>query len=348
MTYTKNPNHFHDCYKLGEKIGEGAYSIVRNGTAIGATATANGGSNNANNTTYAIKCIDKGKVREKDLHTIYSEVSILQQLQHQHIIRLHDFFDEQQEQQQEAKKEERYFYLVMEKMTGGELFDRIVQKAFYNENEARNVCKIMLSALQFMHSKGIAHRDLKPENLLLVNQGNDYFIKIADFGFAKRCDENANNGMGDLKTALGTPSYVAPEILNSKPYNTKVDMWCVGVILYILLGGYPPFIENNEKKLFYMIRKCKYEFHDQYFNHVSDDAKNLISALIELDPKKRLSANHALENKWICSDDDTLVQMDLSGVNLSKLKKFNAKRKVRAAVYSLTAVNRLTSILSGK
>ena len=155
-------------------------------------------------------------------------------------------------------------------------------------------------------------------------------------GFAKRCDDNANNGMGNLITQLGTPTYVAPEIISSerKPYGTKADMWSVGVILYILLGGYPPFIADNNEKLFPMITNCEYEFHDNYFNHVSDDGKQLISALIEVDPKKRLSANLALKNKWICSDDDTLVNLDLSGVNFGKLKQFNAKRKVPTAVYS--------------
>jgi calcium/calmodulin-dependent protein kinase I len=124
-------------------------------------------------------------------------------------------------------------------------------------------------------------------------------------------------------------------------------MWCVGIILYILLGGYPPFIENDQRELFRKICNGEYEFHDEYFHRVSDDAKNLISSLIEINPKKRFSAKRALEDEWIRCDDDELVKKDLSGANFSKLKQFNAKKKVRAAVLSLTAVNRFNSLLCG-
>ena len=132
--------------------------------------------NNSINTTYAIKKISKEKLREEDVKSIYDEVAILQHLNHPHIIRLHDFFDEDQ-----------FYYLVMERVTGGELFDRIIERQYYNENEARKVCKILLDAVAYMHNQGIAHRDLKPENLLLVEKGNDSLIKIADFGMWTYC-----------------------------------------------------------------------------------------------------------------------------------------------------------------
>lgn len=230
------------------------------------------------------------------------------------------------------------YYLVLEHMSGGELFDRIVAKAYYNEKEARDVCKILLEAVAYCHSNNVAHRDLKPENLLLVSQSDDNKVKIADFGFAKRVLKP-----NSLSTQCGTPGYVAPEILQALPYDTKADMWSVGVILYILLGGYPPFIENNQRLLFRKIKKGQYEFHEEYWGSVSKEAKNLISSLLCLDPNTRLSAKEALKNKWILSDAATLEGKDL-GANLAEFKKFNAKRKFKAAVKSVIAINKLTSL----
>ena len=109
--------------------------------------------------------------------------------------------------------------------------------------------------------------------------------------------------MGDLKTVCGTPTYMSPEIVNRLPYGTKSDMWSVGILLYILLGGYPPFIDDDQAELFRKISNCDYEFYPEEFNKVSDDAKDLISSLLEVNPKKRLSAREALDDLWICSDD---------------------------------------------
>merc|ERR1712071_420659 len=173
---------------------------------------------------------------------------------------------------------------------GGELFDRIVQKAFYNEKEARDVCKILLEALAYCHSKKVAHRDLKPENLLLVSVDDDHELKLADFGFAKKCPKEKC-----LHTQCGTPGYVAPEILSGVAYDTQADIWSLGVIVYILLGGYPPFIEQNQRELFRKIRKGQYEFHEEYWGQVSDDAKNLIRQLLTVQPSKRYDANGAIK-----------------------------------------------------
>ena len=137
--------------------------------------------------------------------------------------------------------------------------------------------------------------------------------------------------------------YVAPEILEGLPYDTKADMWSVGVILYILLGGYPPFIEKNQRDLFRKIRRGEYEFHDEYWGAVSQDAKSLISSLLTVDPKKRLGAEDALRNNWIMGDDAELAKKDL-GANLEEFKKFNAKRKFKAAVNSVIIVNKLSSL----
>jgi serine/threonine protein kinase len=230
------------------------------------------------------------------------------------------------------------YYLVMERMSGGELFDRIVAKAYYNEKEARDTCKIVLEAVCYCHDERVAHRDLKPENLLLVSEEDDSAVKIADFGFAKRVAEP-----NSLTTQCGTPGYVAPEILEGTPYDERADMWSVGVILYILLGGYPPFIESTQRDLFRKIRKGDYEFHEEYWGTVSIEAKDLIRSLLKVDCCARLTAKEALRNQWIQGDDAKLANRDL-GANLDKLRNFNAKRKLRAAVSAVVAANKLKNL----
>jgi len=277
--------------------------------------------------TYAVKCVNRKKLTEEDEAALLDEVSILTEMKHLHIIRLYDFF-----------KESSTYYLVMEEMDGGELFDRIVAKAYYNEKEARDTCKILISAVGYMHKNNVAHRDLKPENLLLVSKNDDSQVKIADFGFAKKVYEE-----NTLSTQCGTPGYVAPEILEGLKYDQRADMWSVGVILYILLGGYPPFIENTQRELFRKIKRGDYEFHDEYWGTVSTEARDLISSLLTVDPKKRLDANEALMNPWIRGDADSLAKKGLDK-NLESLKRFNAKRKFKAAVSTVVAVNKLNSL----
>ena len=145
---------------------------------------------------------------------------------------------------------------------GGELFDKIVSKTFYSEREARDVVFTLLSSIEYCHNRDIVHRDLKPENLLLASTTDDAAIKLADFGFAAKAVGNS------LKTQCGTPGYVAPEILNNVPHGKPVDMWSIGVICYILLGGYPPFHDENQKNLFRLIKNAKYEFHPGMYAYI--------------------------------------------------------------------------------
>merc|ERR1712176_1298516 len=174
----------------------------------------------------------------------------------------------------------------------------------------------------------------------LLSENDDSAVKIADFGFAKRVYEH-----NSLKTQCGTPGYVAPEILEGTPYDERADMWSVGVILYILLGGYPPFIESTQRELFRKIKRGDYEFHEEYWGTASKEARNLIKSLLCVDPKKRLTAQQALENPWIRGDADSLAKNDL-GKNLQSLKRFNAKRKFKAAVSTVVAVNKLNYLSS--
>jgi len=313
---SKSGKRFDELYRLKGVLGTGAFSTVREGYH-----------RSNRSISYAVKCVNRKKLSEEDEAALLDEVDILMEMKHPHIIRLYDFFTEPST-----------YYLVMEQMSGGELFDRIVAKAYYNEKEARDTCKILLEAVEHMHKNHVAHRDLKPENLLLHSKEDDSAVKIADFGFAKKVYEE-----NSLTTQCGTPGYVAPEILEGTPYDQRADMWSVGVILYILLGGYPPFIESTQRDLFRKIRRGEYEFHEEYWGTVSREAKDLISSLLTVKASKRLNAPQALENSWIRGDDASLAKKGLDK-NLKEFKKFNAKRKFKAAVSTIMAVNKLNAL----
>jgi len=306
---------FNEVYKLGKQLGEGAFSVVKEGKK------------RQTDESYAIKIVTKAKLSKEDEIALKDEIDVLRDFNSKHIIHLYDVFEEPD-----------HYYMVTEKMTGGELFDRIVQKSYYNEQEARDTCEILLQAIHYCHQRKVAHRDLKPENLLLTSESDDSDIKLADFGFAKKVKTPKS-----LLTQCGTPGYVASEILEGKPYDTQADMWSIGVIAYILLGGYPPFIENNQRTLFRKIRKGQYEFHEEYWGQVSEGAKDLIRNLLVVDPDKRYTSENALQNKWIGADASTLASLDL-GTNLAALKKFNAKRKFKAAVSTVMAANKMHSL----
>ena len=188
---------------------------------------------------------------------------------------------------------------------------------------------------------GLLHVDcyVSPVSGLHQSNDNDSNIKIADFGFAKKVKKP-----NSLTTQCGTPGYVAPEILEGKPYDTQADMWSLGVIVYILLGGYPPFIEQNQRDLFRKIRKGQYKFHEEYWGQVSMDAKTLIRNLLTVSPAERRTAKDVLtSDTWMKAGDDVLAEQDL-GVNLAEFKRFNAKRKFKAAVKTVMATQKLTSL----
>ena len=187
----------------------------------------------------------------------------------------------------------------------------------------------------------ISRHGVTPVFLIAIrfqSESDDSDIKIADFGFAKKVHKP-----NSLTTQCGTPGYVAPEILEGKPYDTQADMWSLGVIVYILLGGYPPFIEQNQKELFRKIRKGQYEFHEEYWGQVSKEAKDLISKLLTVAPDKRFDAEVAIRDKWIGASAAALAGKDL-GKSLKEFKKFNAKRKFKAAVKTVVAANKFQSL----
>ncbi|KAE8897273.1 hypothetical protein PF005_g6486 [Phytophthora fragariae] len=303
---TTNPNSFEEQYSLGKVIGSGTFSVVR--IAI----------HKPTGQRYAIKCIKRDGLVAEDIEALTTEVAILKQMNHPNIMILHDFF-----------VEEKFYYLVTEYMEGGELFDRIVEKSYYNEREARDLVKLLLEAIKYCHDTNIVHRDLKPENLLLTSRDDDASIKLADFGFAKRIEFDSEG----LVTACGTPGYVAPEILEGKPYGKTVDIWSIGVITYILLCGYPPFHDDNHNALFKKIKKGKFQFDSPYWDHVSDDAKDLISQMLIVDPEKRATVDQLLTHRWVTGTEVATVQLTSA---LEELRRFNARRKFKAAVSTVS------------
>merc|ERR1712073_288940 len=184
--------------------------------------------------------------------------------------------------------------LVLELLAGGELFESVVKKRCYTETEAANVIRQVARACQYMHQRGVIHRDLKPENLVYLDEGNTQ-ICVTDFGLAKF----VNYEGGLMKTACGTPGYVAPEILKQKQYDSQVDLWSIGVILYILLCGFPPFVEKNLRGLYRVIRKGQYSFPDPFWEKVSPEAKDCVKKLLVVDPDKRLTATQLLKHPWV-------------------------------------------------
>jgi len=306
-------------YELGKALGSGNFAVVKL-----ATNKQHGKGTNNIPEQVAIKVIDKAKV--EDMNDIQREIEVMEMLDHPHVIKLFEIYDE-------PKK----MMLVMELVTGGELFDRIVAKGSYTEADAAEVIKTLCSALAYMHEKKVVHRDLKPENILYANDRDDAPIKVADFGLAR-----VVSGKEMMKTACGTPGYVAPEVLKNKGYDSgAVDMWSTGVILYILLCGFPPFYEEELPALFEQILHARYDFPSPWWDNVSKEAKAMVSGLLTIDPKQRLTAEAVLKMPWVTGNAPTT---ELGGAKTA-LKKYNASRKLKKAAMGLMAQNRMAKLL---
>lgn len=273
---------FKRLYKLGDKLGQGAFSIVKEGT------------HRQSGKKFAIKIVNKYRLNEEDAKALQIEIALLKEIHHRNILEMYDVFD---------APSDDYCYIVTEKIDGGSLYDRIKQKGRYNETDGKLACRTIFEAIAYTHKHDIAHRDLKLENLLMMTQSNDHDIKVIDFGFAKKVTTASG-----LKTFIGTPGYVAPCILQGVGYGTKADVWSLGVILYCMLGGYPPFRDNNRQKLFQKIIHGQYEFHESKWADVSEEAKGLIRLLLTIDPAQRMTAREALEHPWMKVAENNVVE----------------------------------------
>jgi calcium/calmodulin-dependent protein kinase I len=276
---------------------------------------------------YAAKRVSRKDLHPSDAVALHDEIAALQQVTDcEHIVKLYDVYDEPD-----------FTFLVLECMKGGDLIDRIIEKRHYTEFDAKEVTRKLIMGVAYCHEKKIANRNLKPENLLLKT-GSDTDVKISDFGYAKTV-----TFPNSLRTQCGTEGYVAPEILEHRPaYDVQCDMWSLGVIIYIVLGGYRPFRGEGEEVM-KQIRYGEYKFHKRYWSHVSDDAKNLISRMLTVDREKRITAEEALSSSWIEADEDSLGA-ELSS-NMQDMKALrNAKRKIKGVVNTIIASNKLQNI----
>lgn len=282
-----------DKYAVGKELGRGGFSVVKEGTPI------------AGGQKVAIKIIKKNDAGEDDLNLLQREIDIMSKLHHKNIIQLIEVFEDSES-----------IYLILELVTGGELFDQIVSRGSYSERDAAAICKQILEAVHYMHTNGIAHRDLKPENLLVSGPDNEQ-IKVTDFGLSK------DFGEATLSTSCGTPDYVAPEVLRGAPYDNSVDIWSIGVITYILLCGFPPFYGNSDQEIFEKILKAEYDFPADSWDPVSDDAKDFIKSILILNAAKRPTAAEALQHPWMIGNAPS---SSLQTFKKDDLAKYNAKR----------------------
>uniref|UniRef100_A0A3Q2XC50 calcium/calmodulin-dependent protein kinase n=1 Tax=Hippocampus comes TaxID=109280 RepID=A0A3Q2XC50_HIPCM len=292
---------FTDEYQLFEELGKGAFSVVRRCVKI------------SSGQEYAAKIINTKKLSARDHQKLEREARICRLLKHPNIVRLHD-----------SISEEGFHYLVFDLVTGGELFEDIVAREYYSEADASHCIQQILESVHHCHVNGIVHRDLKPENLLLASKLKGAAVKLADFGLAIEVQGDQQAWFG----FAGTPGYLSPEVLRKDPYGKPVDMWACGVILYILLVGYPPFWDEDQHRLYQQIKAGAYDFPSPEWDTVTPEAKDLINKMLTINPSKRITASEALKHPWICQRS-TVASMMHRQETVECLKKFNARRKLK-------------------
>uniref|UniRef100_A0A7N6C3Q2 calcium/calmodulin-dependent protein kinase n=1 Tax=Anabas testudineus TaxID=64144 RepID=A0A7N6C3Q2_ANATE len=270
---TTTCTRFTDEYQLYEELGKGAFSVVRRCVKL------------CTGQEYAAKIINTKKLSARDHQKLEREARICRLLKHPNIVRLHD-----------SISEEGFHYLLFDLVTGGELFEDIVAREYYSEADASHCIHQILESVHHIHQHDIVHRDLKPENLLLASKCKNAAVKLADFGLAIEVQGDQQAWFG----FAGTPGYLSPEVLRKEAYGKPVDIWACGVILYILLVGYPPFWDEDQHKLYQQIKAGAYDFPSPEWDTVTPEAKNLINQMLTINPAKRITAQEALKHPWVC------------------------------------------------
>ncbi|KAM4576337.1 calcium/calmodulin-dependent protein kinase (CaM kinase) II beta 1 isoform 24-T24 [Odontesthes bonariensis] len=307
---------FTDEYQLYEELGKGAFSVVRRCVKL------------STGQEYAAKIINTKKLSARDHQKLEREARICRLLKHPNIVRLHD-----------SISEEGFHYLLFDLVTGGELFEDIVAREYYSEADASHCIQQILEAVLHCHQMGVVHRDLKPENLLLASKCKNAAVKLADFGLAIEVQGDQQAWFG----FAGTPGYLSPEVLRKEAYGKPVDIWACGVILYILLVGYPPFWDEDQHKLYQQIKAGAYDFPSPEWDTVTPEAKNLINQMLTINPAKRITAQEALKHPWVCQRS-TVASMMHRQETVECLKKFNARRKLKGAILTTMLVSRNFSV----
>eukprot|EP00051_Salpingoeca_urceolata_P019977 m.295733 g.295733 ORF g.295733 m.295733 type:complete len:321 (+) comp19516_c1_seq9:94-1056(+) len=299
-----------DKYELLEQLGTGAFSTVVRGVE------------KTTSQQVAVKIIDKKKIAGKE-DALESEVTVMRMLNHSNIVQLLEIFESP-----------RRFCIVLDLVTGGELFDRIVDRGTYTEKDASELMRQVLGAVEYMHSRNIVHRDLKPENLLYHSPSADSKIMISDFGLARVLREGET-----VSDPCGTPGYVAPEVLKRKPYSYPADCWSLGVICYILLCGYPPFYDDDDDVLFEQIMRGDFEYDSPYWDDISTSAKDFITKFMTMQPSRRMTAAQALQHEWIAGT--TAKSIDIHASVAENIKKNFARGRWKKAINLQIALKRM-------
>ncbi|KAI0564723.1 Serine/threonine protein kinase [Gracilaria domingensis] len=302
-----------DAYHVGRQLGRGCFAKVFKAIR------------KCDNKSVAIKVIEKKRLDDETSDLLHNELRILQAVsEHPGIVTLID-----------SHETDTHMFFIMEYVDGGPLLDRIVSRGSLSENDARILLRTLLLTLRFLSELGCVHRDIKPENILVDNHSKQWPIKLTDFGLSEKMQPDQL-----LTDAIGTPLFVAPEILKGNGYDCACDMWSLGVVMYIVLCGYPPFpIYDNPQMLTAAIVNGNYSFPVGEWTHVSVDAKTVVSAMLQVDPEKRLTPAQALAHPWIRMSQST------SDLPNSKLKSFNARRKLKAGVMAVRTTFGLRNIL---
>ncbi|KAH7106896.1 Pkinase-domain-containing protein [Auriculariales sp. MPI-PUGE-AT-0066] len=309
-------------YRTGKTLGSGTYAVVKEAVHI------------KTGKYFACKVINK-KLMEGREHMVRNEIAVLKKVSsgHRNIVTLHDYFETAHN-----------LYLVFDLCTGGELFDRICAKGNYYEQDAADLVRTIMKAVQHIHSSGIVHRDLKPENLLFRSPAEDADIMIADFGLSRVMDEEKFKQLTEI---CGTPGYMAPEIFRKTGHGKPVDVWAMGVITYFLLCGYTPFDRDTQQEEMEAILAGDYRFEPkEYWQNVSEAARDFVRTLLTQDPSKRPTAQQALEHPWLASLEPHFVTDSVGAPKdlLPGIKEgFNARKTFRKAVISMMAMKRLSS-----
>ncbi|XP_061684395.1 calcium/calmodulin-dependent protein kinase IGb [Syngnathoides biaculeatus] len=306
----KNTQDIREIFDFIEELGSGAFSEV---FMVREKKTGR---------TFAMKCIKKKQCIDTNLE---NEIAVLTRIQHENVVGMEDFYESQ-----------THFYLIMQLVSGGELFDRILERGVYSEMDASRVIQQVLCAVSYLHHNDIVHRDLKPENILYYSPEENSKIMISDFGLSKMLDK------GVMSTACGTPGYVAPEVLAQKPYSKAVDCWSIGVITYILLCGYPPFYEDSETRLFFKITQAQYEFDSPFWDDISESAKDFIRNMMQKNPLKRYTSEQALRHPWITGK--TARSRDIYDSVSEQIQKNFARSKWKRAFNATVAVNHMKKL----
>uniref|UniRef100_A0A8C7XF19 calcium/calmodulin-dependent protein kinase n=1 Tax=Oryzias sinensis TaxID=183150 RepID=A0A8C7XF19_9TELE len=311
---------FTEEYQLYEELGKGAFSVVRRCVKV------------VTGQEYAAKIINTKKLSARDHQKLDREARICRLLKHPNIVRLHD-----------SISEEAHHYLIFDLVTGGELFEDIVAREYYSEADASHCIQQILEAVLHCHQMGVVHRDLKPENLLLASKSKGAAVKLADFGLAIEVEGDQQAWFG----FAGTPGYLSPEVLRKDPYGKAVDLWACGVILYILLVGYPPFWDEDQHRLYQQIKAGAYDFPSPEWDTVTPEAKDLINKMLTINPAKRITAAEALKHPWI-SHRSTVASCMHRQETVECLKKFNARRKLKVRPFSFSVSIYFTSLESSE